>query len=225
MLYRPLAILALSILAVQAAAAADNFVYGQAGSGASTATIGFGHVFDEQWSGRLGFGASERRSYERDFGGNRFDAKPKPREEVDAMLDWYPFSGSGFRLSGGLVLRDHAGLSLTGKPDGSGNYTFNGHTYSAATVGTLQANADTWMLAPRLEVGWESATPSTAGWRFGGNLNLELSKPKAGQLGASGAAGNPALQADLSAQQQRFADDLDKQRFRLGFALSAAYSF
>lgn len=212
-----------ALLAAGPAGAADNFVYGQIGSGADTAVIGYGHLFSDRLVGRIGLDRGTSRSTREHVGSNRFDLKPKTGAELEAMLDWYPLQGSGLRLSGGMALRSNASVTLTGQTDSLGGYTLNGHHYDGATVGQLTSKTDTLMLAPRLEIGWESAAPSKAGWRFGTSLNLQLDKPRTATLHASGS--DAAMQADLAAEQHRFADDLGKTRFRAGVGLSATYAF
>lgn len=209
-----------TLLAIAPAYAADDFIYGQAGSGASTASLGYGHMFSDMLAGRIGLGRVSGKDYSTDLAGNRYDLKPKAGAEIEAMLDWYPLKDSGLRLSGGLLYRDDAKLSVSGQ---SSSYMLNGHAYSSTTVGTLQAKADTLLLAPRFELGWESARPDQAGWRYSGNLNLQLDKPRATTLSASGT--NAAMQADLAAEQNRFNADLKQTRFHMGIGIGAAYSF
>lgn len=204
--------------------AEDNFVYGSLGSGNTQVAIGFGHIFDSRFSGRIALGKGSTRSEERNLGANSFKVTPPSNTTVSALVDWFPIPSSGFRLSGGLTFNNRDKQDLLAKPDSNGNYTLNGHSYTATSVGTLSAQSRTGKVTPEISLGWESAPASKAGWRLTTDLNLSLNKPHSTNFSNSG-SGNAALLADLASEQKRATSDWEKNRFRLGIAVGAAYSF
>jgi hypothetical protein len=215
-------LLALSLLTLPAAAG-DDFIYGQAGNSTTTAGIGYGHFLDDDFAVRIGLGRSTSRSTGHDVDTNHFDIAPKAGAELEAMLDWYPITASGLRLSGGFVYRSRGTQDITAHPNASGFYQLGGHQDATTDVGVLKGQVSTDKLVPQLGIGWESGDPHTAGWHFTGDLNLQLNRPHNTHLTASGT--NAATQADVAVEQRRFADDWQKSRFQLGLMLGATYSF
>lgn len=86
---------------------------------------------------------------------------------VDALLDYHPFDGA-FRVSGGLVYNGNK-IDAHAKPNGGGNYTINGNTYSAASAGSLNGQIDFRKAAPYLGIGWGNAAK---GKGFGISVDL-----------------------------------------------------
>lgn len=213
------------MLGTGVALAADSFVYGKLGSGASGASVGFGQVFQDDLVGRVGLGRGWSGTEGADFGGNHYSVKPAAATELAAMLDWYPFRASGLRLSAGLVYRNDAKQALTAHPSASGTYRLNGNSYAASQVGQLQGQTRFYKLAPELSLGWETAAADQPGWRLVSELNLRLNKARQTTLAASGATGNAVLLDDLAAEQRRLGDDVAGGKFHLGASFGAAYSF
>lgn len=213
-----------ALLALTSSHAEDNFVYGKIGSGSSKAAIGFGHVFDNRLSGRIELGKGNTRSEDLGLGANNYKVTPPSNTSVSALIDWFPISNSGFRLSGGLTFNSSDKEDLLARTDSAGNFTLNGHSYSGASVGKLNAQSSQGKITPEFSLGWESAPANKAGWRITTDLNLRLNKPRSTQFSSS-ASGNTALLADLASEQKHATADWEKNRFRLGIAVGAAYSF
>jgi len=85
-------------------------------------------------------------------------------DNVAALLDLHPLGGR-FRVSAGIVGGSNR-LDATGQR-ANGTYTFNGHAYPAALVGSVTAAVKTSALAPYLGVG------SGGGARRGLSLSYE----------------------------------------------------
>jgi hypothetical protein len=200
----------------------DNFVYTNLGQGAQ---IGFGHVVNENFSVRVDVGHEGSAVYQHNFGGNSYDINPQSTTTFNTMVDWFPFSGSGFRVSGGLGYDSNPAISSTATTDASGNYHINGNTYSANTVGQLRATSSYRKVIPEIGIGWESAPANKPGWRLITGLNLSLQTSGKSTLAAAGAANNSALQQDVAAEQGRFASDFGSGRARLNLSLGVGYTF
>lgn len=202
--------------------AEDTFVYGKLGTGA---TVGIGRMINESFSVRGGVGAMRGPSYDRDIGGVRYDIKPESSSALSAIVDWYPISGSGFRVSGGVTYFNRNTHELTAPLGADGNYRINGNTYSAAEAGQLTGKVGFKKFVPYLGIGWESAAANKPGWRFISDLGLQFDRGGSASLSSSGGAGNAALQQDIVAEQRRVTSDFDGTRVHLGLSIGAAYSF
>lgn len=202
--------------------AENTFVYGTLGSGV---TIGFGKALNENFSVRAGIGTERGRSYDRDIGGIHYDVKPESATSLSAIVDWYPITGSGFRVSGGLMYQNRESQELTAATASDGSYHINGNIYSATEVGRLAGKAEYNKFTPYLGIGWESAAASKPGWRFISDLGLRLERRASTLLSATGTTNNATLRQDVAAEERRVASDLSGTRFRLGLSIGAAYSF
>ncbi len=136
-----------------------------------------------------------------------YDGKLK-FSNTQAMFDWHPFAGS-WRLSAGLVYDDNK-VDLTARPS-SGTFTINGHTYPAASVGSLQGSMTFSHISPYIGMGWGI---SPRGRGFFGTIDLGFRyAPNHVLLTAtcgSAIQGTPAcsqLAADAAAEQSRLEDE------------------
>ncbi|MDE2120930.1 MAG: hypothetical protein KGJ64_09560, partial [Betaproteobacteria bacterium] len=130
-------------------------------------------------------------------------------QNLEVFADWYPYAGS-FHVTGGVVLNKDR-FALNGQAN-NGTFTFNGDTYTADQVGAVQAKVSFNRVAPYLGVGWNTGSMRDAGWHLSSDIGLMyLGRPKA-TLTATGAAGNPALAADIAAAQAQLQSDLSKYR-------------
>lgn len=205
-----------------AAHAKDTFVYGKLGS---SAALGIGMVLNENLSLRGGVGSDYAVANDRDSNGNHYNIKPESNTSVNAMLDWFPLAGSGFRVSGGVAYGNKQIHNLTATPDAVGNYHLNGSTYSATDVGQLRGHSTFSKFTPQIELGWESAPAKKPGWRFISDINMQFKNVRTTTLSATGATSNAALSYDVAAEQKRVSSDFGGRQFRLGVSVGAAYSF
>ena len=112
------------------------------------------------------------------------------------LIDYLPSTNSNFRLTLGGLYNDNK-LSITGTPTG-GNYTINGHTYTAAQVGSINGQVKFNQFAPYVGIGYGNAIKDT-GLSFNFDLGaMYQGSPKA-TLAATGTAAG--LAADVAAQQ------------------------
>jgi opacity protein-like surface antigen len=191
-------------------------------TGAFGVGIGYARRLADHWIGRvqLDSGGLATATGHLDEGGTRYDSRLKTGAGLLALADFYPAVDSGWHVSGGLIV-SRIRPSLTGKADSQGRYSLNGHSYSAAEVGTLNGRAKFNPVSPYLGGGWESSPIESKGWRFTSDVGLFYAGKSSTTLSASGAANNPALQADLKAQQSA----LDRQGFGLTVMIGVAHSF
>lgn len=149
-----------------------------------------------------------------------YDAKLK-LQSVSLLASFHPFAGV-FRLTAG-VLADNNKVTMTGKPDGSGNFTFNGHDYAASDVGTLDGEFKFNSAAPYLGIGWGNRPNS----RWGATADIGVlyqGSPKL-DLNATGAAANPSLAADLEQERKKEESDLSNFKWWPVISLGAYYHF
>ncbi len=212
----------ITLLWVSHARADDNFVYGALGLGDS---IGYGQVINDSFSVRADIGHESYSIRQRSLGENNYDINPESATTLNAMVDWFPFSGSGFRVSGGLAYDSNQTWDSVATPDSFGNYHINGVTYAANEVGQLRAESAFRKIMPEIGIGWESAPASKAGWRFISGLNLRLLSSGNTTLSATDSAGNSALQQNTVAEQAHANSDFGNKGYLLGLSLGAAYSF
>ncbi len=202
--------------------AADNYVYGVGGTGES---VGFGHVLNDSFSIRADIGHESSFSRTQTLGENSYNGRSDATTTFNALVDWFPITGSGFRLSGGFGYNNDQQHNATAAPDASGNYHINGATYSASQYGPLQADSSYRKFMPEIGIGWESAAAGKEGWRFFSGLNMELRTGGNTMLQMSNASGNSSLLENLATEQQHANSDFGNRSWALNLAVGAAYSF
>src|SRR5450830_56157 len=147
---------------------------------------------------------------------------------ADALLDWFPAAGSGFRVSAGAVY-DANQFDVTGKPS-AGRYLINGVSYAATDVGVLSGAVEYGKLAPYLGIGYGSAPATTRGWGFAADLGgyyQGKGKSRLNSVGCKAAA--PICQAiasDVAVEQAHLADKIsDVPSIYPVLRVSVAYTF
>ncbi len=151
-----------------------------------------------------------------------YDAKLK-LFSFGGVADVYPLAGK-FRISGGLYYNGNK-FSMTGVPNAGASYTINGTTYTAAQVGSLTSTVSFNKVAPYVGIGF--GDPVSSGSPIGFNLDLGvlyMGTPKS-TVTATGAVGNPALAADIAAEQRKLNDALNKMKFYPVAALGVTLRF
>lgn len=150
-----------------------------------------------------------------------YDAKLK-LGTGDVLLDWYPFDGSGFRLTGGASLGDNK-FDITGKPNGS-TYTLNGVAYTAPASASVNGTVKlTDGATPYVGLGFGTRAALARGFGWHIDFGALLKKPKAtlSQTGLTGLT----LDADLEAERVKLQDKLDSLGVYPVFSLGASYRF
>ncbi|WP_136066274.1 hypothetical protein [Modicisalibacter radicis] len=121
-------------------------------------------------------------------------------------VDYFPFAGR-FYLSAGVVRPDIA-MQVVGRPKAGGSYEFNGQTYTAAEVGTLQGNVSLGdSVQPYLGLGWRGSHQPGLG--VFGRLGVFLTDAEV-DLRATGAASDPRLASDVQQEEDDLQDDVDE---------------
>lgn len=123
--------------------------------------------------------------------------------------DMFPIEGSAFRLSLGMFYNDNK-LDMTARPNNGGNYEFQGHTYTAAEIGTLTGKVTVSKASPYLGVGWGNAFNKPNRWSFVVDVGaLYQGKPKfALSSNSAYCNGNAQCRDDISNQQAQTESDL-----------------
>ena len=174
---------------------------------------------------RIGINALDY-SYSSTPSNTSYDLKLKLRT-FDALFDYYP-GASQFRVTAGLVYDDNKVHALA-KPDGAGNYNFQGSIYSAAQGGQVDSNTDFRKLAPYLGVGFGNVFKDQAGWSFGGDLGVMFSGAPRTVLSNSGCTAGAVVCAQLASslvlENVKLNDKLDSLRYFPVVRLSLSYKF
>jgi hypothetical protein len=124
--------------------------------------------------------------------------------------DWHPFAGS-FRLTAGAFYNDNK-FDLSGQPSAAGSYTFNGNTYTAAQVGSVNANVSFNSIAPYVGFGWGNDS-NRAGVHFTSDFGVMYQGSPSATITATGAAADPALARDVATAQSQLQSDLNSFRW------------
>jgi len=135
--------------------------------------------------------------------------------------DWHPFAGS-FRLTAGAFYNDNK-FDLSGQPS-AGSYTFNGNTYTAAQVGSVNANVSFNSIAPYVGFGWGDDS-SSAGLHFTSDFGVMYQGRPNATITATGAAANPALARDVHAAQSQLQSDLNSFQWYPVVQVGLVYRF
>ena len=162
-----------------------------AGIGVSTrvGTLGVGvdvaKSITPQLNGRIGFNFGNVNTNRTDSGIN-YDAQLN-LSSVQLFGDYYPFSSSGFRVTGGLVAQNNR-FSVTSKPSVGGTYTIANTLYQTSEVGSLTgeykyANS----IAPYIGIGIGKSTSEGLGF------NADLGVMFTGSPRVSLTASNPTF--------------------------------
>lgn len=193
-----------------------------------TTGIGF-HArlpINENFSARLGLGylgynthgSTDNLNYDLDLKANTYDA----------LLDWYPKKESEFRVTGGLSYNGNR-IDVRARPNASGNYTLQGNTYSAASVGSVTGKVDFNKIAPYLGVGWGRSSKKERGWSFSGDLGVLVQGSPKTSLRASGCTAGAAVcnqfNADVARENAALQDEVSKFKLYPVLRIGINYKF
>jgi hypothetical protein len=158
---------------------------------------------------------------------------------VETSLDWFPWSW-GFHLSPGMLL--YNGNSITGSASVAGgqSFTLNGVTYtsSASNPVTGVASLGFNKVAPKFTFGFGNLLPRSGrhfsvpfelGFAYTGDpqIHLNLAGTACNPQGIScqDVATNSQIQANVTAQEQKYQNDVDVARFFPIVSVGFAYNF
>lgn len=140
-----------------------------------------------------------------------------------ALLDWFPFGGSGFRLTGGVIVNEN---SLDAEAKSSSTFTIGDTTFNAAQVGTLTGNVDFNPAGPYLGIGWGNPFGKNKRWSFALDLGVFYQGEPDVNLNTTGLlSSNAAFQADLAREEQNLEDELAIFKFYPVLAVGITYRF
>ncbi len=137
-------------------------------------------------------------------------------------MDWYPFHGA-FHISGGLIF-NQTDMDLTTGSNAS--LTLNGHTYSAAEVGTVHGDATFNRIAPYVGIGWGNAFGKERRWGILTDLGVAfLGRPHVSLSATGPISTDPTFQSDLAREEHDAQDDLSILRFYPVASISLFFRF
>jgi hypothetical protein len=204
----------------------------QVGITADLGTTGAGfHVvvpMESNLNGR--FGANYlKHDFDRRAGQLDYAVKGK-LQTFDILFDWYVREGSPFHLTGGLVYNGNR-FDATASPNGFGQLTLNGNSYTAADVGILKGRIEYRKAAPYLGIGWGNAL--AAGnknqWSFNTDLGAFFQGNPNVDLGSYGCTISKtvcdALIKDVAVERRRLKDDVDSFKVYPVLRASLNYRF
>ncbi len=142
------------------------------------------------------------------------------------LLDWYPFEGSAFRLSPGVVFNNNK-ISATGTSKQVSSYVIGGKTYSTAQIGSLVGNADFNKTAPYAGLGWGNAVGKDSGLSVVFDLGVMFQGSPTIALSATNPAmqNDPTFKASLDKEIADVKDKTDKLKYYPVVSLGLAYRF
>tara|TARA_Y100000780_G_C13670265_1_gene412105 strand:+ start:590 stop:1273 length:684 start_codon:yes stop_codon:yes gene_type:complete len=122
-------------------------------------------------------------------------------------LDYFPFGGR-FYLSAGVMM-PNIEANVVGTPQAGGVYEFNNQSYSAAEIGSVVGNATlTDGTQPYVGIGWRSS--HEAGFATFSELGVVATDASVSLSTTRNLeALDPALRADLQAEEESLRDDID----------------
>jgi hypothetical protein len=145
----------------------------------------------------------------------------------DALIDYHP-GASGFRLTGGLIYNGNE-IDATATPTGSGTYTFNGQTYTAASAGNVTSTMDFNKIAPYVGIGFGNAVAKNKGWGFVADLGVMFQgSPKVTLINNNCTADQAIcdrLAADLEAESAELRDEAKDYKFYPVARIGVSYKF
>jgi hypothetical protein len=125
-----------------------------------------------------------------------------------ALLDLYPWRRGGFHFTAGVATNPLT-ITGTGQPTG-GTYTINGTTYTAAQVGTLNAEGKYPGVSPYLGLGFGTPARRGGGFEFLFDLGATIGTPTISLSATGPASTNPTFMSDLQAQRDKTQSDVNK---------------
>lgn len=143
---------------------------------------------------RIGFNA-----YNYSYSGSTSDVNYNFKfklNSVDALLDWYPYSGT-FRLTAGIIHNGNK-VNSVATANVSGNYVINGNTYNSASAGMIDGDITFRNIAPYIGIGWGNSAGGSKGWGFTSDLGVVAQGSPNSTLTNSGCTGTAAMCAQLA---------------------------
>jgi hypothetical protein len=219
-----------TILAATALLALAGAAQAQVAVTADLGTTGAGvHLvvpMETYLNGRFGINGIKH-DFSKTSGGVDYDIKGR-LQSFDALFDWYLSAGSSFHLTGGVVYNGNR-FDARARANTLGSFALNGHTYTAADVGTLQGRIDYRKAAPYIGIGWGNALDQAHRWNLSADLGAFYQGHSNVQLGSVGCVTSKAvcdaIVKDVAAERLQLASDTDTLRFYPVLRASVSYRF
>ena len=141
-----------------------------------------------------------------------------------ALLDWHPFNGSSFRISGGLL---YNGNELDADATTRDEFDIGDNTYTSAEIGTLNGSIDFNNFAPYFGIGWGNSVGKDTRWEVLFDIGFLYMGSANADLESSGGtlSNNATLQADLQEEEDALEDDIEDFAFYPVFSFGVSYKF
>ena len=219
-------VIALATLLAAASAQAEI----GAGVTATLGTTGAGvHLvvpMERTLNGRFGINYYKH-DFDKRSGGINYDADAK-LQTFDALFDWYAFTDTQFRLTGGVVYNGNE-VTARARPNSDDRYTINGRSFSAAEVGTLDGDVDFRKAAPYFGIGWGNALTPNRRWNFSADLGAFYQGKGQVNLIARGCATAQVtcllLAREVAVEEARLTTELADHKFFPVLRASVSYRF
>jgi hypothetical protein len=132
----------------------------------------------------------------------------------DVLLDWHPVKDSVFRVTAGLAYNGNR-IDVHAHSNAAGNYSIQGHTYSAADAGTVDGDVSFRKTAPYLGIGWGNAI-KPGGWNFSADIGVLMQGSPTTTLASHGCTAPASVctqfAADVERERQSLHDDVNRLR-------------
>jgi len=142
-------------------------------------------------------------------------------ENFPVLLDLHPFSGSGFRISGGAVFNNNE-VTLSAVPGRT--VEINDREYS---ITSLDGKIDFSKVAPYVGIGYGNAADRSSNWHFACEFGVMFMGTPEVTLHAT--ASDPGLQpqldADVEEQKKKYEDDVNILRIYPVISVGVSYTF
>ena len=140
---------------------------------------------------------------------------------VPITLDWHPISGNGFRISAGVMFNNDRG-EISAKSGQT--VSINDRDY---VVSSLNGTVDFNKIGPYLGIGYGNAADTSAHWHFSSDLGVVFVGAPNVTLAATALnpAEQPALNADVEQQRQKYSDDAKPFQVYPVVSFGVSYTF
>jgi hypothetical protein len=149
-------------------------------------------------------------------------------QTIDALVDWFPTKGSGFRFTTGLVFNGSK-MDYNMKVNAGNQYVLNGNTYAISQVGSIHGAVEYKKVAPYLGIGWSNLPTSGKGWGFTADMGLMFQgNPDSTLVNSSCTAAAVVcaqLASDLAAEKANLDDLLNNFKTYPVLRMGASYAF
>lgn len=192
--------------------------------GVKVGTLGFGadaSVYLDDWVNFRASGAILPFSYKDTIDDIDFDLDVDFKTAM-FLLDFFPFEGGNFRISGGVVLLDNS-LTLDATPTDSEEIGDN--VYTPEEIGTIDGYVDFDPVAPYIGIGYGNAVLPDASLTFVVDFGVVFQTYDI-EVNASGtAAGDPTFQDDLAQLEKDIEDEVNRFKIYPVINFGIAYHF